>query len=106
MEELKEKLNSWNIAKFVVRCLGGVGAGILIGAGLSGIDTSKYKGLSKAAIALGAIGLADCCNEAASKQLEKRVDEIHGIMDKSSEIADKICDKMDEIKGKEESAKS
>lgn len=90
MEVKKEKLNGWNIAKFVIRCLGGVGAGILIGAGLSGIDTSKYKGLTKAAIALGAVGLADCCNEAASKQLEKRVDDVHDAFDFGQKVADKL----------------
>ena len=90
MEEKKEKLNGWKIAKIGVRILGGIGAGILIGAGLAGIDTSKYKGLTKAAIALGAVGLADCCGEAAANQLEKRVDDAHEAFDFGQKVADKL----------------
>lgn len=93
MEVKKEKKEvglGWKIAKIGVRVLGGLGAGILIGAGLAGIDTSKYKGLTKAAIALGAVGLADCCGEAASKQLEKRVDDAHDAFDFGQKVADKL----------------
>lgn len=90
-EKKEEKKNiGWKIAKIGVRVLGGLGAGILIGAGLAGIDTSKYKGLTKAAIALGAVGLADCCGEAAANQLEKRVDDAHDAFDFGQKVADKL----------------
>lgn len=92
----KRKFDVWNGIKIGVRILGGIGAGILIGAGLAGIDTSKYKGLSKAAIALGAVGLADCCGEAAGHQLEKRVDDAKEVFDFSQKVADKICDDHEE----------
>ena len=88
----------WSIAKTVCKGLGMVGAGIVIGAGLAGIDLGPLKGPAKLATGLGILGLADACGEVAGKQIEKRVDEAREV----AGFGEKFAENLDELKKKKE----
>ena len=91
----------WKIAKTVCKGLGMVGAGIVIGAGLAGIDLGPLKGPAKLATGLGILGLADACGEVAGKQIEKRVDEAREV----AGFGEKFAENLDELKKKKEQLK-
>lgn len=77
-------------AKFGCRLFGGLGAGLVVGTALMGVDT-RYLGKGLQAICtFGSIGLADYFGEKAGKQLEHRVDSARACWDLGEKFAEKI----------------
>ena len=91
METKKKGKTGWKIVRIAARGLAAIGAGMVVGAGLAGIDTSKHKGLAKLAITLGSVALADYCGEIAGNQIEKRVSDAEAAFDFGQSVADKLC---------------
>lgn len=87
------------VAKVGCRFLGGLGAGLLVGTGLMGINVGYLSKPLKAIVTLGAVGLADAAGEISGKQLEKRVDEARSFYDLGEKFAENLN------KAKEESNK-
>lgn len=92
----------WKILKGTVRALGAVGAGIIVGAGLAGIDLGPIKGPAKIMTGLGIVGLADACAEVAGNRLEKRVDDARECF----EFGEGVAEHLDEIKERKEKEKA